>query len=116
MYSRVKSSLGNLVGDALVTIDQGDIWDSDVFYLAPHDNIWPWHIEDKTKWLAFSRQDYQMHFLEKKMELNFFEVFSLGHSWHKSSLVQIMSLSWNGDKPLHEPMKIHFNSSHAESF
>ena len=62
------------------------------------------YLDLSTKWLMFSRQHFEMHYLEKKV-LNFDSKFVLdGPVYNKSALVQVMALLLTGDKPLSNPM------------
>ena len=61
-------------------------------------------ISQATFWNAYSR----MYF-----ELNLTEVFPEGAVYNKSALVQIMAWHPTGDKPLLEPMLIHFSYTYA---
>ena len=64
------------------------------------------HIEADTKWLSFSRWNFQMHFLEWKcmyFDHNFTEVCQIKDIL---ALIEITAWRWPGHMPLPEPMMI----------
>ena len=67
------------------------------------------HIEAETKWPSFSRQHFQINFLEWKF-INFIKILlkfvPKGPINNIPALIQIMACRWPGDKPLSELMLV----------